>query len=218
VIFDAFNTLVKPVRGFERTFVDALSRIGIDGSAAVMAHLQSVSAGLDHRQWSTSRDEYLRWTAGTLASVRPEFLAEFASGVMPALEQLHQAPMEQFPDVAGCLEVLRSGGMTIAVCSNWGWDLAEDLASAEIAGQVGIMVSSAQAGCRKPHRDIYRRVLDAAGVRAADAIFVGDNLQADVVGPQLAGIDSVLLDRSGVQVPGHPTIASLRSLAGHIRL
>ena len=217
MIFDAFNTLVRPVPGFEQTFADALAGIGIDASPAIMAQLQSASAGLDHHRWSASREDYLSWTKGTLTSVRPELLAELAASVIPALEQLHQAPMEQFPEVAGSLEVLRSGGMTIAVCSNWGWDLARDLASADVAGRVDIMVSSAEAGYRKPHREIYRRVLRAAGVHASDAIFVGDNLEADVIGPQRAGISGVLLDRTGIQAPGRASLASLAALAERLR-
>ena len=56
VIFDAFNTLVRPVPGFENTFT-AVTRLGVADPTSVMAMLQSESDGLDHRQWS-SREEY----------------------------------------------------------------------------------------------------------------------------------------------------------------
>jgi putative hydrolase of the HAD superfamily len=218
VIFDAFNTLVRPLFGFENTFAAALAGLGVEASAAVMALLQSASEGLDHRQWSTSRDDYARWTARTLTSNATDLLAASASHVIPALEQWHQAPMEQFPDVASCLSTLRSNGVTVAVCSNWGWDLADDLARAGLSELVDIVISSAQAGYRKPNKNIYRTVLELAGVLAGDAMFVGDNLQADVRGPQGTGIRSVLLDRAGVGAPGYAVVSSLSKLAPYVRL
>ena len=216
VIFDAFNTLVRPVAGFEGTFAQALVAFGIDASPEIMARLQSASAGLDHRRWSTSRDDYAAWTLRTLRSNGPDLLAKLASYVIPALEQWHQAPVEQFSDVAACLTTLRSAGITVAVCSNWGWDLADDLADAALARLIDIMVSSAEAGCRKPHPDIYHRVLNLVGVRPAEAVFVGDDIEADVRGPQRVGITSILLDRTGPGAPGYASLPSLADLAGHI--
>jgi putative hydrolase of the HAD superfamily len=54
-------------------------------------------------------------------------------------------------------------------------------------------VSSAQVGWRKPDPRIYRSVLALAGCEAKDAVFVGDSLRTDVLGPQRSGIRSVLL-------------------------
>jgi putative hydrolase of the HAD superfamily len=218
VIFDAFNTLVRPKSGFENTFTAALVDLGVQASAAVMALLQSASEGLDHRQWSTSRDDYVCWTRKTLTSNATDLVAASASHVIPALEQWHQAPMEQFPDVAGCLRTLRSDGITVAVCSNWGWDLADDLAGAGLSELVNVVISSARAGYRKPNENIYQKVLEVAGMSADDAIFVGDNVEADIRGPQRAGIRSVLLDRAGVSAPGHAVVSSLSKLAPHVRL
>lgn len=218
VIFDAFNTLVRPKAGFENTFTAALLGLGVEVSAAVMNLLQSASEGLDHRQWSTSRDDYARWTAKTLTSNATDLLAASASHVIPALEQWHQAPMEPFPDVASCLSTLRSNGITVAVCSNWGWDLADDLARAGLSELVDLVISSAQAGYRKPNKSIYQTLLEAAGMSANDAIFVGDNVEADVRGPRRAGIRSVLLDRAGVGAPGYAVVSSLSKLAPYVRL
>jgi putative hydrolase of the HAD superfamily len=210
VIFDAFNTLVRPVAGASGTFGEALERADIAPTPEMLARLQRASAGLDHRDRSRNRSEYAEWTDATLAGLGPATLAELEPAVIPALEQCHQAQMEQFPDVGSCLAALRAAGVAIAVCSNWGWDLARDLDLAGLAGLVDIALSSASAGCRKPHPVIYERVLELAGVSAAEAVFVGDDLSADVLGPRRAGISSVLLDRPGTS--GHGVV-SIRSLA-----
>jgi putative hydrolase of the HAD superfamily len=215
-IFDAFNTIVRPVAGAANTFAAGLRAAGIEVSAAMMGRLQSASAGLDHRAWSVCRADYADWTARTLRSLRPQTLRESEPAVIPALEQWHQAPMEQFADVSPCLTALRHSGIIIAVCSNWGWDLSDDLGKAGLGGLVDIAVSSASAGCRKPHSLIYQRVLDLAGVGAAEAVFVGDDLANDVAGPLRAGIASVLLDRAGAARPGVSSVRSLADLAAWI--
>ena len=195
VIFDAFNTLVTLRRGSKQTFLTGLLQAGINASAAMLAKLQAASEGLDHSEWSGSRQAYSGWAAETLASVAragSNLGADLAPHVVPALEQLHQAPMVALPGAAECLAMLKRAGFTIALCSNWGWDLAADLAGAGL-GCIDVFVTSAQAGYRKPHPRIYDTTLDLAGFTAADAVFVGDSLRADALGPQRAGIRSVLL-------------------------
>ena len=138
--------------------------------------------------------------------------------VIPALEQWHQAPMEPFPDVANCLSALRSENITVAVCSNWGWDLVDDLAGAGLSEMIDFPISSAQAGFRKPHHAMYHAVLDVAGVAAAEAVFVGDSIRADVLGPQDAGIYSLHLDRACAGSEGSAVVSSLSHLVRHLDL
>jgi putative hydrolase of the HAD superfamily len=126
--------------------------------------------------------------------------------------------MEPFSDVSDCLAALKCAGISVGVCSNWGWDLAENLADAGLAEMLDVTVSSAQAGYRKPHPAIYHGVLDAGGVMAAEAIFVGDSLRADVLGPRDAGIYSLHLDRTDSGSGGSPAISSLNDLVRHLKL
>ena len=86
---------------------------------------------------------------------------------------------------------LRGRGITVAVCSNWDWHLDRAMASAGLDGSVDIMVTSARAGARKPHPRIFRHTLDACGVEAADAVFVGDSWGPDVEGPRAIGMRAV---------------------------
>ena len=63
--------------------------------------------------------------------------------------------------------------------------------SAGLDGSVDVMVTSARAGARKPHPRIFRYTLDACGVDAADAVFVGDSWGPDVEGPAAIGMRPV---------------------------
>jgi putative hydrolase of the HAD superfamily len=64
---------------------------------------------------------------------------------------------------------------------------------------IDYLVTSAQAGFRKPHPQIYQATLGLAGFSAKDAVFVGDNLRTDVLGPQRADIRSVFLASAPVE-------------------
>jgi HAD superfamily hydrolase (TIGR01509 family) len=199
VIFDAFNTIVTAHPNFRGTFLDGLARVGLDPSPALLADLQVASEGIAHAQWSVSRASYQDWASKTLrlaSRVQSHHLPTLASWIVPALEQLHQAPMVQMAGADACLAGVKALGYQIAVCSNWGWDLYYDLQPTGLTDYIDYFVPSAQAGYRKPHARIYETVLTTGAVRAENAVFVGDSIRADVLGPQRAGIRSILVTNS----------------------
>jgi HAD superfamily hydrolase (TIGR01509 family) len=194
VIFDAFNTLVTARRDSVGTFLAGLAQAGLEATASMLARLQVASEGFDHSAWSGSRQSYVDWATETLrVAGRAGTGSEVAPCIAPALEQLHQAPMIAMPGAVACLRKLRAAGFTIAVCSNWGWDLRADLEGAGLVEEIDVLVTSAQAGFRKPHPRIYQSTLCLSGFAAEETVFVGDSLRTDVLGPQSAGIGSVLL-------------------------
>jgi HAD superfamily hydrolase (TIGR01509 family) len=216
VIFDAFNTLVSSHRNSKQTFLTGLVQAGLNASQGTLAQLQQASEGLDHSEWSRSRETYSRWAKATLSSVAragTALRADVAPRVIPALEQLHQAPMVALPGAADCLAGLRRAGFTIALCSNWGWDLAADVAGSGLAGFIDVFVTSAQAGYRKPHPRIYQTTLERAGFDAANAVFIGDSLRTDVLGPQRVGIRSVLLAQDAQRQLSAEQVTSLEAAA-----
>lgn len=196
VIFDAFNTLVTTTAGSANTFLTGLRKTGLDASDSLLAELQAACEGLDHSASSGNRPSYVSWTKDTLNRVRragTSVVPELAPRIVPALEQLHQAPMVPLPNAVSCLSKLRAAGFAIAVCSNWGWDLREDLGPTGLAEEIDVLVTSAQVGFRKPHPKIYHATLILADFSPAQAVFVGDSLRTDVLGPQGVGIRSILL-------------------------
>jgi len=104
--------------------------------------------------------------------------------------------MTAMPGAVDCLKTLRAAGFAIAVCSNWGWDLRDDLQGTGLVEHIDVLVPSAQAGFRKPHPNVYRSTLARAGFAAEHAVFVGDSLNTDVLGPRRVGIRSVLLAKA----------------------
>ena len=99
------------------------------------------------------------------------------------------------------------------VVSNWDVSLHEVLERVGLAEALDGVVTSAEVGARKPDVGIFERALAVAGVRAAEAIHVGDNPDEDVAGARAAGIEPVLIRRDGGPGPdGVRTISSLTEL------
>jgi putative hydrolase of the HAD superfamily len=194
VVFDWFGTLAewpdRPSSNYESIFLDHGHRI----DAAVFDRYHARWDGIDHAEHSTSRSGYIAWTRQRLTDLAAECgvpAAERGPLVDAIIELDYQGQMVTFPEAHAVLAELQRRGIAVAICSNWGWDLDVALASTGVAPLVDVPVTSARAGCRKPHPAIYESVLAALAVEASETIFVGDSWEPDVLGPIRAGMTSV---------------------------
>jgi putative hydrolase of the HAD superfamily len=154
--------------------------------------------GTEHDEHSVSRDHYVAWQQSRVRAMLDD------SGV-PAAEQdmliarvreigAHRS-MRAYDDVPELLAVLRDRGLTLAICSNWDWDLLPAATSAGIVDAVDLFVSSAWVGARKPHPRIYAHTLDQLDLGPDEVLFVGDTWTCDVEGPRAMGMRSVYIRR-----------------------
>jgi len=63
--------------------------------------------------------------------------------------------------------------------------------SGGILGYFREIVTSAEAGCKKPETGIFTYLLHKLDTQAQDCIMIGDNLLTDIAGAKQAGIDAV---------------------------
>jgi putative hydrolase of the HAD superfamily len=117
-----------------------------------------------------------------------------------------------YPEVPGALRALRDAGARLVVASNWDVSLHEVLDRTGLAPLVDGAVSSAEVGAAKPDPALFAAALEVAGADASDALHVGDSLEADVAGARAAGIEPVLVVRSGVAPDGVRSVRSLDEL------
>ena len=92
------------------------------------------------------------------------------------------------------LEALRSRGLKLALVSNTAsplWLLEPVLERQGLLERVDAVVLSSEVGKRKPHPAIFERALAELGIKAGEAVFVGDRLEADVVGASRVGMRTV---------------------------
>jgi len=64
-------------------------------------------------------------------------------------------------------------------------------------------VTAIAAGAAKPDARIFARLLDEAGVQAAQVLHIGDDPEADVAGAMQAGLQAAWLNRDAKQWPAH---------------
>lgn len=102
-----------------------------------------------------------------------------------------------FPDVVPALDAMQDAGLRLAVVSNWGWHAPELLQTLELARHFEVMSISARVGYQKPHAAIFEHALELLDVGPDEAIHVGDDPEADVMGARRVGIEPVLIDRTG---------------------
>ena len=100
-----------------------------------------------------------------------------------------------FEDAGPVLQQLKGRGLKIGLISNTmihGRLHAEDLRRFGLLDYFDDTLFSGDVGIWKPDRRIFERSLDALGVGAGEAFFVGDRIVDDVGGAQAAGLRAVL--------------------------
>jgi putative hydrolase of the HAD superfamily len=149
-------------------------------------------------------------------------------------EEIHRHLDSEFADAAlwlrvipGCregLQALAATGVRLGIVSNADGLIGERLRALEIA-QVGpglgveldCVIDSGAVGVMKPDPRIFELALDAMGLPAEDAWYVGDMPAIDIVGARRAGLHAVLVDPLGLHGDAdYDTTPSLADLATRI--
>jgi len=131
-----------------------------------------------------------------------------------AIRQIEtQGPEQVDPDAPAVLASLLDRGYRLGVISNWSADLPEYLAARDLARYFEVIIASESAGSAKPHREIFLKGLAATGCSPGEAVHVGDDYWADVVGARDLGMAAILLDRDNEDPHADcPTITRLKDL------
>ena len=196
VIFDFYGTLAEST--VPAPWADLFSEIGHTLSQEAIDRLWNQgNDGVEHLEHSQSRDHYVAWQQARLRQIIAE------SGVPEGDDDLLFARMTELlgrrtspvPRVVRDPRRAPRPGLTLAICSNWNWDLLEAIDNAGLTDTVDIVESSAWVGARKPHPRIYAHMLERLAIDPADILFVGDTWTCDAEGPRLAGM------RPGVPPP-----------------
>lgn len=194
VLFDFYGTLARAVAWGPKV-EELLAGHGLllDPDANARWHAEAAD-GVEHPEASASRERYIAWERARFCRLVQGCGAP-AADVERIAADIYAATkvftMAAYPEVPEVLAEVRAAGVTVAVCSNWDWDLDQALAQAGLEDLVDVVVTSAQAGARKPHPRIYRHTLERCGVGPDEALFVGDTFYADVEGPVAYGMPAV---------------------------
>ncbi len=189
VLFDAANTLIhKPL---------------------LWQRLNEVLTGAGHRiplRFLRRRHKLVSESFPFPDRTSPEFYHRFNAellyslGLIPTdqlLQEIFRAcsalPWAVFPDCTA----LAALGQPLGIASNFNSRLPALVA--ELFGQSRFrdITASETQGLAKPARGFYQAALAAAGVPAANVLYVGDSIKLDMEPALALGMQAVLLDRDG---------------------
>jgi putative hydrolase of the HAD superfamily len=216
ILFDALGTLLKLAPPAPRLQAELAHRYAVsvtedEASAAMAAEIsfyrRHLDEGRDRASLAQLRGRCAAELRGALPASARERLPPPIELVDALLASLHFAA---FPDAAPALERYRARGLRLIVVSNWDVSLHAVLANVGLSALLDGILTAAEAGVRKPAPEIFTQALGLAGVDPSEAIHVGDSVEEDVVGARAAGIEPVLVDRTGSRrVPQVRTVTGL---------
>lgn len=127
----------------------------------------------------------------------PQAPEEELRAALRAMYAVTQAHWKIERDALPMLEALKARGCRIGLISNASDD--EDVQTlidqAGLRPSLEFIISSAAAGVRKPHPDIFNLALNHFQVAPQQAVMVGDTLEFDVLGANALGLGSVWITR-----------------------
>jgi len=198
IFFDAGATLFRERSSRAAIYAEVARGHGLEVDGAQVAAAMRASHAELPRQvggaFRYSRPWFERFIADVFARVGHPRLP---TGVAPELfaRFVDAATFRLFDDVVPTLTELAARGIMLGVVSNWSETLEELLGRLGLARRFRVVLASAREGVEKPEPELFRRALERAGVAAAEALHVGDQIEKDVAGARAAGITPVLLDR-----------------------
>lgn len=227
VFFDLYNTLVRYEPPREEIEAAALKEFGIDTSpealsGPMLAADDFIYNEIARRPLSArSREEktalYVQYQEMLLKEAGVKYDKQL---VLVLLGKMQQATMDLalFEDVKPALDQLKRRGMILGLISNIEQDMSAALDKLGLHDWLEIVVTSQDAGANKPKPEIFLYALRQAGVRPAEALYVGDQYKVDCLGARGAGMKGILLDRAGRygDITDCPRIGSLMGLVEHL--
>ncbi len=203
VLMDALGTLVRLEPPGPRLRASLEARLGFEVSldrcqAAMQAEMRHYGANCVRAHDAASLAALRLECADVLADA----LAAGPNGpeLLPCLTDA--ITFSAFPDSAPALSELAAAGRRLAVVSNWDVSLVPVLERLGLAEAFETIVHSAGAGASKPDPRPFALALHRLGLPADACVHVGDDPANDGDGARAAGIEPILVDRSGRDVSG----------------
>ncbi|MHC4404347.1 MAG: HAD family hydrolase [Planctomycetota bacterium] len=123
--------------------------------------------------------------------------------------------MAFFPGAEDTLNRIAGRGVSLALVTNGeAAKQREKVARFRLERFFGTILIEGELGYGKPDAKVYRRALEALGLKPHEVWFVGDNLEWDVAGPQRLGIFAVWNDHRRKGLPSDSPVVPDRIIHG----
>jgi putative hydrolase of the HAD superfamily len=227
VFFDLYQTLVHYQPSQEELEAAAMKNLGIEVTAAMLRHPILTANEFIYQQIARrplsqrSREETMALYSEYQRIVLKEAgLAADEKVVLRLLGMMQQTKMNLvlFDDVMPALDDLKKRSLKLGLISNIEQNITATLDKLGLSSKLDIVVTSQNAGFTKPQPEIFQYALKKSGVNPAEAVYVGDQYQVDIIGAKSAGMQGILLDRDDYyqEKLDCPKITRLKALVDYL--
>ncbi len=123
-----------------------------------------------------------------------EDIDRVSEALMERFKNGYQPVDRVFPDAPQVLRALREQGYRLGLVSNRHDPLDELAEALDLAWAFEFTLAAGQVGWWKPDPRLLQRAVEIAGCEPEQALYVGDNYFADVIGARAAGMPAILVD------------------------
>jgi putative hydrolase of the HAD superfamily len=204
VTFDAANTLIRLTAPPGQTYAAVARRFGATpdpvrlNDAFLLAWKETPPLpdefgprADDGRSWWRNLVQATLTRADCSVNSFPEYFdAVYQEFTRPGIWQL-------MPGVTDLLSALAQSGIRLGVVSNFDRRLYLILRNLEVLDRFEHIVVSSEVGTDKPSPRIFEEVLRRFQISAKEALHVGDEDEADGVGPRAVGMFAFVLGKDG---------------------
>ncbi|MFH0914208.1 MAG: HAD family hydrolase [Chloroflexota bacterium] len=230
VFFDWFNTLARYEPPREKLHSDLLREFGIEISPQkLMPGLLAADkyffteggrSSLNQRDPQKEAESYVRYAGIMLSTVGIKADKDFLLKLIRRWPQVFTgSKFVLFEDTLPTLKSLKERGLILGLLTNAAKEaISVCRTTLGLEPYLDVVVTSEEAGADKPHPPIFLKALEKAGVKASEAMHVGDQYESDIVGARGVGIKPVCLDRYDLfpEITDCPRIRTLTEVTGYL--
>jgi putative hydrolase of the HAD superfamily len=210
IFFDLDGTLRRNEPPPEKVIFDLAVKLGAPDSlenrrqALRWVHYywaQSAEMLQDEQTYKEAEDEFWRnYIHKNLAAFKtpPTLLQQIFPEIYSHMLEQYKPQNQVVPGALETLQRLKTAGFGLALLSNRTKPYLDLLKALELEGYFELVVAAGEVEAWKPEPGIFFHALREMHLEPHEAIYVGDNYYADVVGAQRAGLQPVLLDPEGI--------------------
>ncbi len=225
VFFDLYNTLVRFEPPPESLQAQACREFGLRAEPENLCRAFSVASEflirenarlpISKRSQAQQDKFWVNYELTLLRAAGVEATPELAARILKRVRG-SESRLVFYEDAPPILRLLRQQGLRLGLISNLDCTLEEFCQGLEVSNFFDFVLISYEVGIEKPHPEIFQLALRLAQAKPGEALHVGDQYLADVVGARRAGIKPLLLDREGL-LENHHDCERIRSLSEVIR-
>lgn len=221
VFFDLDGTLRHSVPSGGQVFTDYVMTLGLPVNDE--ARLRALR--WEHLYWANSvdlRDDLLAHSGETekfwieysrrrliALGASPQLAGEFAVKASVHMGEFYRPESVVPDDVRRALPQLKQEGYILGVISNRDKPFRDVLQEHDIDRFFDFSLAAGEVNTFKPDPGVFEHALQRLSLSPKEAVYVGDNYYADVVGSRRAGLKPVLYDPIGIFL--EPDCATIKS-------